>query len=424
MSSKTRKSLNFILPLFLVVTIFLSNVSLNKDDLKIEDEDITENENKVFSEEDNLIDYTKFEVLSPIQGLNEFDEFKSAIDQKAKYTNFHGSLLVAYKDQIIFQEEYGFMDPINKLRLQPHTSFELASVSKQFTAAAILMLAEENCIDINQSVKQYIPEFKFEEVSIRHLLKHSSGLWDYMYLTEAFWKNTTAPINEDVVQLISKYQNSLNFRPGTRFNYNNSNYVVLAALIEKVSGISYENFIEERIFDQLCLNDSYVGIANRKHTYVADAFMGYGRGYVSLPASFHNQALGDKGIYASSTDLFRWFTALKNGDLLTKENVDLMFNQDEFDDFKYGMGFRTKYSESQEQIIYHNGIWDGYRNGLTYLPKDDLVIILLSNTQNRNKKYLQKYLIHKTKDFIQSPRLQQEFSQLEDIINLEQNLIL
>ena len=419
MSNKTRKSLGFIIfPLFLLTIIFLSNNSFSEENSLSESNNNSLNANLNSENEEKFIDFSEFEVLSSILQNDTFEEFQHKIDLKAKYTKFHGSVLVAHKDQIIFQQEYGFKDPINKTPLRRDTSYELASVSKQFTAAAVLLLAEENCVDLDESVATYLPDFKFKEVSVRQLLKHKSGLWDYMYITEAFWKKSHAPTNQDVVQLISTHQKHLNFKPGTRFNYNNSNYVVLAALVEKLSSISFENFLEERIFEELCLNDSYVGLPNRSIDFVADAFIGYGRGYVSLPASFHNQTVGDKGVYASSTDLFRWFKALKNHEILSEESVNLMFNQDEFDTHKYGMGFRTKYSKTKEPIIYHNGIWDGYRNGLTYLPNNELVVIILSNTQNRNKKHLQEYLINEAKNFIETPSIQKELLEISQSSNI------
>jgi len=419
MSNKTRKSIGFIIfPLFLFIIIFLSNNSFSEENSTSELNKLEINSNLSSGEDERFIDYTDFDITNTIAHIDAFEEFESKINLKAKYTKFHGSVLVAHKNQILFQKEYGFKDPINKISLRRDTSYELASVSKQFTAAAILMLAEENCIDLDESVTTYLPNFKFTEVSVRQLLKHKSGLWDYMYITEAFWKKSHAPTNQEVVQLISTHQRHLNFKPGTRFNYNNSNYVVLAALVEKLSSISFENFLEERIFEELCLNDSYVGLPNRSIDFVADAFIGYGRGYVSLPASFHNRSVGDKGVYASSTDLFRWFKALKNHEILSEESVNLMFNQDEFDTHKYGMGFRTKYSKTKEPVIYHNGIWDGYRNGLTYLPNDELVVIVLSNTQNRNKKHLQEYLINEAKNFIETPSIQEQFLELSQSSNL------
>lgn len=349
---------------------------------------------------ERLFDADELDLYYQLNFPLKTNQLQTKITKRAQASRFHGSILIAHKDKVILNEQIGYQDPMQKLLPQDNVAYELASVSKQYTAAAILLLQEEDCLLIDEPVANYLPGFKFEEVSIRHLLKHSSGLWDYMYITEAFWKKKQAPTNKDVVNLINTHQRNLNFRVGSRFSYNNSNYVLLAAIVEEITNQSFQDFIQERFFSVLCLDQSYVGLSSRIYPEVADAFIGYGRGYVSLPPSFHNAALGDKGIYASSTDLWRWFKSLKNNEILSEESVQLMFNQDEFNTYKYGMGFRTMKGKRKEPIIYHNGIWDGYRNGLTYLPDEDIVVIILSNTQNKNKKYLQDYLINETKKFV------------------------
>ncbi|MGO3690215.1 MAG: serine hydrolase domain-containing protein [Psychroflexus halocasei] len=329
------------------------------------------------------------------------------LKSKASRLRFNGSLLIAYKDQVIFDSSYGYKDPINKTEIDSSTSFELASVSKQFTAAAIMKLYDDELLDLNESVTTYLSGFKFPELTVKDLLKHRSGLWNYMYMTEAYWKKDEAPNNFDVVKLINQHQTSLSFRPGSRFKYNNTNYVLLAAIVESVSGTEFEDYLEEEFFKPLNINETYVGLENRDLDNVAKAYQAYGRGYVKLAPSFHNGAVGDKGVYASADNLWRWFKAIKNAEILKPETVDLMFNSDEFDFYKYGIGYRTK-KDQDKRIIYHNGIWDGYRNGLTFVPDEDLVVITLSNTQNRNKRYFQSYVINKLEDVIENYELTTE----------------
>ena len=400
-NSKKKIRIRYIAFVLLFVSLsFFSYISSNSSS---HIEEVLVSENLLYDELENevLFDVEEFSSSYAFSHPNETLKLIDNIKRRAKANRFHGSILIAHKDEVVINEQIGYQDPRLKIApLQPNLSYELASVSKQFTAAAILMLQEEECLDIDEPVANYLPDFKFQQVTIRHLLKHSSGLWDYMYITEAFWKKKYAPGNQDVVELVNKHQRHLNFRVGTRFNYNNTNYVLLAAIVEEITKSSFSEFLQERVFSPLCLEDSYIGIESRQLPNVADAFIGYGRGYVNLPPSFHNEALGDKGVYSSSTDLWRWFKSIKNNELLSEESVNLMFNQDQFNYYKYGMGFRTKKGKHKEKIIYHNGIWDGYRNGLTYLPEHDLVIILLSNTQNKNKKFLQDYLIHQSKQFV------------------------
>lgn len=318
--------------------------------------------------------------------------FASKIDRKAKRTRLNGVVLVAYKDQIIFKEAYGYKNPIKKEELSHDVSFELASLSKQFTAAAVLKLEELGKVDLKKPLSFYFPDFKFNTIKIKDLLKHSSGLWDYMYLTEAYWDETCAPDQTDIINLLNGHQRKLNFRPGKYFDYNNTNYALLVALIEKLSQQSFEDFLNSYFFDPYCIDEAYVGVESRKLTNVVNGFQPYRRGYLELPPSFHNGALGDKGIHINAESLWIWFDALKNYKFLSESSVNNMFNLDNYKTYNYGMGFRTRLRHDGQLEIYHDGLWDGFRNGLHYYPKDDLTVIVLSHTQNKNKSYFQNFL--------------------------------
>ena len=333
---------------------------------------------------------------------DKLNTFTSKIDYRAERSRFNGVVLVAYKNQILFEKAYGYKDPIKKEKLITHSSFELASVSKQFTAASILKLEEMGKVDLDQPLSSYFPDFKFKNIRIQDLLKHSTGLWDYMYLTEAYWEKPYAPNNRDVIELINAHQPRLSFRPGRRFNYNNSNYALLVALVEKLSNKSFDEFLQEHFFSPFCVEETYVGVKSRAISNVLNAFQPYRRSYLKLPPSFHNGALGDKGIHTTAKSLWLWFKALKNHKSLSKDAVDRMFNLHSYKYYDYGMGFRTKSNRSGELEIFHDGLWDGFRNGLHYFPEKDLTYIILSHTQNRNKVYFQNYVEQQAKNLIVS----------------------
>lgn len=319
--------------------------------------------------------------------------FEHKINLKAKRSRFNGVVLVAYKDQILFEKAFGYKNPITKEILTTEVSFELASVSKQFTAASVLKLVELGQVDLSKPVAYYFPDFKFKTITIQHLLKHTSGLWDYMNMTEAYWTKKTAPNNNDVIKLVSTYQRGLNFTPGRRFEYSNTNYVILAALVEKLSGKSLDQFLQIHFFRDYCIDETYIGLNSRKFDHVATAFQPYRRSFLPLPPSFHNQAYGDKGVHATAQNLWMWFNNLKSQESLSKNSVELMFNlSPENNNFDYGMGFRTRESKTGDVEIYHDGLWDGFRNGLHFYPKQDLTLIVLSHTQNKSKQYFQSYL--------------------------------
>ena len=364
------------------------------------------------AESDNVTKIKKVNDATHLELINAFtspyevvdqpklDQISSYVNKRAKSLRFNGEILIAKNNQIIYQDAFGYKDPIKKTKLTPGHSFELASVSKQFTAAATLRLQEEGKLSIDDPVSDYLPSFKFEQVKVIDLLKHRSGLTDYMFLTERYWDKDYAPDNQDVVNLISEHENRLSFTPGRRFDYNNSNYAILVAIIEKVTGISFKEYLKRTFIEPLCMSNTYIGLDARKYDQVMNAFQPYRYTFLPLPPSFHNEALGDKGINASAKDLFTWFNALKNNLILTKESTDLMFNISERLGHKYGMGFRTKFKKGKLERIYHNGLWDGYRNGLVYLPNDDITLIVLSHTQNRRKFYMQKQALRKVQQIL------------------------
>jgi CubicO group peptidase (beta-lactamase class C family) len=332
----------------------------------------------------------------------ELQVFKDQIQKRAKRNKISGSVIVAYKDQILYEKDFGYKNPITKAPMEPNMSYQLASVSKQYTAAAVLKLYEERRLDIDQSVSTYLPGFKFEKVTIRDLLKHRSGLWNYMYLTEQYWNKDIAPNNLEVVDLINANAPRLNFPAGRYFSYSNTGYVVLGAIVEQITQLSLGEFIEDEFLLPLCLDETFVDKHDRNKNVILDGYQSYRRSFIELPEGFHNNAIGDKGIYASAKDLFVWFRDLKNGEIVNEDNIDLMFGRNENGKNKrYGMGFRLEHKNGEE-VIFHNGLWDGFRNGLEYHPKDDLVVIVMTHTQNKQKHYFQNYLVKKAKDFIHS----------------------
>ncbi|SDG40863.1 serine hydrolase domain-containing protein [Psychroflexus sediminis] len=328
---------------------------------------------------------------------DEIEVLKEEIQEKAKRYRINGSVLIAYKDQILYEDDFGYKDPTKKTPMEPALSYQLASVSKQFTAAAVLKLHENKLLDIDYPVSRYLPNFKFEKVSIRDLLKHRSGLWNYMYLTEQYWDQDIAPDNLEVVDLLNTHAPRLNFPSGRYFSYSNTGYVVLGAIVEQVTQLSLKEYIREEFLLPLCLDETFVEKTELNKKSILNGYQPYRRSFIELPAGYHNNAIGDKGIYASAKDLHIWFRDLKNGKILREESVDLMFGRDKGgENRRYGMGFRLE-NKGNEPVIFHNGLWDGFRNGLVYYPKSDLVVIVMTHTQNKRKHYFQKQIIKKAK---------------------------
>lgn len=323
------------------------------------------------------------------------------IQKKAKRFAINGSVLIAYKDQILYEGDFGYKDPTKKIPMQAGLSYQLASVSKQFTAAAVLRLHEEGLLDINDTVAKHLLNFKFKNVTIKDLLKHRSGLWDYMYLTERYWEKDIAPNNLEVVDLINKHEARLNFTPGRFFSYSNTGYVVLGGIVEQVTGLNLGEFITKEFLNPLCLEHTFTEKNEFNKELILKGYQPYRRSFLELPAGFHNNAIGDKGIYASARDLHTWFRELKNGKILNNSSVDLMFGRNKYGkNNRYGMGFRLR-NETGEPVVFHNGLWDGFRNGLVYYPERELVVIVMTHTQNKRKYYFQKQILQSAKTLLQ-----------------------
>ena len=178
------------------------------------------------------------EVAEPLFTAEELSWFDDSFTSFLLQQRFNGTVLVARKGEVIYQRAFGFANFQNNTPLTTDTPFQLASISKTFTAAAILMLHHDSIIHIDKAVKTYIPEFPYPQMTVRHLLNHTSGIQNYMWLAERYWKQPYPPSNEDILRLFIRYPRPVDFAAGTRFAYSNTGYAFLALIVERVSGMT------------------------------------------------------------------------------------------------------------------------------------------------------------------------------------------
>jgi len=301
-----------------------------------------------------------------------------------KRHDFHGSILVAKNGKILYDNHIGYADFRKKELLNETSVFQLASVSKQFTAAAIMLLYERNQIKLTDTVNNYFPNFPYEDVTIKNLLNHTSGLPKYFWVAEHKWKHEKAPTNSEMMTLLESSNVQRFFKPGRNFDYSNTGYFVLASIVEKVSGTSFSSFLKENIFDPLDMNNSFVYSFendNIKTNQLAGYRIYRGWRHLKINSTVNDAIVGDKNVYATSEDLFKWTLGLNSGKLLSKESLDLMFTKGETvygRKIPYGFGFRI--GSKEQKTIYHHGKWNGFSTGLTQYPEDDLVVIVLEHT--------------------------------------------
>jgi CubicO group peptidase (beta-lactamase class C family) len=311
----------------------------------------------------------------------------SVAELYAMQKGFSGNILVAIDGFNIFEKSVKYSDPIKKSPLTTSSIFQLASVSKQFTAAAILLLKSDNRLELDDDLTKYIPELPYKNITIRHLLHHTAGLPNYMYLVDKYWSKEHHPDNDDVIDLMAKYKLPVFFQPGSRFDYSNTGYVMLASVVERISGMSLNEFLQRRIFSPLGMKNTYVYSSadtniTRRQT---DGFLALKRGYSRISETKNNGPVGDKGVCSTAGDLFIWDQALYSGSPIPFDLIEEAFLPAKTKTGKevaYGYGFRLR-SANAQPVIYHNGVWEGFRTNFHRYPTSRNTIIVLNNTSTR-----------------------------------------
>jgi CubicO group peptidase (beta-lactamase class C family) len=292
-----------------------------------------------------------------------------------------GASLLVLRDGVpLVHRAYGNADLEHGVRASTATNYRLASVSKQFTAAAILLLAHDGALSLDDPVRRWLPELPpaTDRVTLRQLLTHTGGLVDYEDLMPADMRGQLS--DADVLALLARADRTL-FPPGTAYRYSNSGYVLLGLVVERASGQGFAAFLEQRVFDPLGMAHTLLYEAGRGPE-VADRAYGYssvnGR-WLRTDQSPTSATRGDGGIYSSVDDLARWDAALYDDRLLDDASRALAFSPHvrvtgEPYEAEYGFGWRIT-----GETLWHSGESTGFRNVIVRYPRRHLTVILLTN---------------------------------------------
>lgn len=300
-------------------------------------------------------------------------------------TGFNGGILVAKGGEVIFEDYHGYFDLRKKDTLTRHSAFHLASVSKTFTAMAILKLVQDGKLSLTDSLQKFFQGFPYEGVTVKTLLNHRSGLPNYVYFMDKLgWPRDSLCSNEDVLNYLIKFKPPGTGRPDTHFSYCNTNYSLLGLIIEKSSGMSYEAYLKQTFFIPLKMNDTYVFDIKRDSASAMQSYDYRGRleRYTSLDKGF-----GDKNIYSTPEDLLKWDQALYTNYFFTPKTLEDAFTpySNERPGIRnYGLGWRMNVYPDGRKIIYHNGWWHGNNTVFIRSIPDSVTIIVLGNKYNRN----------------------------------------
>lgn len=303
---------------------------------------------------------------------------------------FNGNVLVAKKGKIIYENAIGWADYLHRDSLKLGSQFELASVTKTMTSTAILMLMERGKLTLDDNVKKFFPDFPYDGITIRLLLTHRSGMMNYVYFIDDIYRSQhlnqrKGLTNADAMKMIAEYKPRPFNVPNKRFLYNNSNFMVLGAIIEKVSGMSYAQFMKQNVFIPASMTHTNV-YSKAVYDKIPVDVVGHDRGQwrYSVAQNFLDGPVGDKGVYSTIADLFLFDRALRAGRLLKQATLDSAYvprNPMLHGHFSYGYGWRTFTAPGQE-VIYHTGWWHGFRHIYLRDMKNDITIVLLSNLAN------------------------------------------
>jgi CubicO group peptidase (beta-lactamase class C family) len=329
--------------------------------------------------------------------VNVYDVFSQQVASKidsfyrkrVKNDHFNGCVMVAKDGKPIYSAAFGYGNLTYKDTLTTQSSIQLASVSKTFTATAILLLAEQGFLSLDDSVQKFFPEFPYRDITVRLLLSHRSGLPDYTYW-DKYYTGISNPYmtNEQMMKVLITRKPEISCRPDRMFIYCNTNYAILASIVEKATGMTFKKFMHDYIFSPLGMSNSYVFDANEAGTNCCTiSYDSKGRIWKDCAA---DGVVGDKGIYSSVDDMLKWDNALRTGLLLSDETLNEAYKPRSLDRYSfakdksknYGYGWRMSKQSDKSYLIYHNGFWHGSNNVFARDLQNGFTVIILGNKSN------------------------------------------
>lgn len=291
------------------------------------------------------------------------------------------ALLISLNDQIVYEKSFGYVNLEDRIKTHRSSNFRLASVTKQFTATAVVILVQKGLLTLETKLTDIFetyPEYG-KKITIKHLLNHTAGLIDYEDLIP---DTATIQVKDKDVLKMMKEIDSTYFEPGTQFKYSNTGYALLALTIEKITGKTFAKFLKENIFEPLKMDNT---IAHEEGiSVVENRAFGYDKtnsSWIRKDQSLTSAVLGDGGIYSNVEDMFKWDQSLYSSKILSddlrKESMTraILNNGEKID---YGFGWHLK-NFKDEEIVYHGGSTQGFRNSIYRVPSKRFTIIILTN---------------------------------------------
>ena len=355
-----------------------------------------------------FLDITNNSILSNDEKERLIAEVKAKYETILGNKGFSGQILIAKNGEVIFEDYKGFSNFSDKTAILPETPIHLASISKTFTGMAALKLWEEDKLDLKAPVTKYISNFPYASVTIEQLLSHRSGLPDYTYFMEpnkyktvkvknkrGRWVKKLKLIkaetpfrqglynNQDVLDYMVAKRPAPAAMPNRVFKYCNTNFVMLALIIEKITGQDFPTYMAETIFKPLKMENTFVFSNKSIDKYTPS----YNARMVPYKIEKYDCIYGDKNIYSTARDMYLWDKALTEATYVQQSTLEMAYQpQSPTNKYhhNYGLGWRILTKPNEERLVYHNGWWHGNNTVFTRLIGESATIIILGNRFNKS----------------------------------------
>lgn len=319
-----------------------------------------------------------------------------------KKRRFNGSIAIAKNGQIVFDTISGFSNVRRRIKLKENSVQQLASITKPVTATVVLQLVEEGKLKLSDTITQFLNELPehYSRLTIKQLLSHRSGLSQYYYFCDHLMDEREKLIYNDTVLCVMNFHNpDPHFKPGKRYDYCNTNYLLLASIIEEIEKKSYPNVIKERILDKCGMKNSFV-FNCKEDSVPSNLVYGHTKWNKLFEFDYLDGIVGDKGLFSNAKEMLLFDNKLNNGSLLNDSTINLAFTpHNKIKHGKtYGLGWRIRHHKKLGKIIYHTGWWHGNRNIYIKIPKNDYTIVILSNALRGSQYNMNDILEHFTYD--------------------------
>ncbi len=338
--------------------------------------------------------FVEFNPLDSIYCNKQKKEISYRYNQLINKNEFYGQFLVAKNGKILFEDYQGFAYKEKDDKNRKNKPLHIASVSKVLTAAVILRMVDQGKIGLDDKVSKYLKGFYHEDITVRMLLNHRSGLRHYGYFIErdVKWDKSKRITNQDILELINSGKIHLESTPGTRFAYCNTNYSLLALIIEKVSGMRYHEAMDKLLFKPLGMKNSFVFDYEKHHDTVSQT---YKASKLRLAFDHLDLVYGDKNIYSTARDLLKFDLATYSNkffsDKLRKE-IFKGYSYESKGEKNYGLGIRLREWKEAPTLTYHNGWWHGNTSSYITQKNDTVTIIALSNKMTHKTYQTKKFI--------------------------------